>query len=142
MAFGRSLASSANRCVDALLHGALDPNRRPFPSAHPQPGYKSWPIPDELRAPLMQRMAEIACSPHSSNREVIGAMRVILCADAQNQADEQYVPPPEPEEKKQKRLNAEERGARVQRVADRLNTPIISLDDDPQSDVETQGESE
>jgi hypothetical protein len=45
---------------------------------------EGWPIPDEIRAPLIKRLARIAFDPGSSPREATSAARAILQASKLN----------------------------------------------------------
>ncbi len=49
---------------------------------------KRWPIPEEMRGPLIDRQIHIATDPHISPRQATSAFNSVLAAERQNQADE------------------------------------------------------
>jgi hypothetical protein len=50
-----------------------------------------WPIRDEYREAVIKRNVKIILNPNSSERAVAAASKVIIAAEAQNQADEHKV---------------------------------------------------
>ena len=51
-----------------------------------------WPIPEKYKQAVIDRQVKIAISPESSNREATSAARVLVAAEAQNQADDRAEP--------------------------------------------------
>jgi len=51
-----------------------------------------WPIPEKYKQAVIDRQVKIAISPSSSNREATSAARVLVAAEAQNQADDREEP--------------------------------------------------
>jgi hypothetical protein len=47
-----------------------------------------WPIPPEFRARIIVRLWGIVISPNASRREVMSAIRALIAAERQNQADD------------------------------------------------------
>lgn len=51
-----------------------------------------WPIPEKYKQAVIDRQVKIAISPDSTPREATSAARVLVAAEAQNQADERLIP--------------------------------------------------
>lgn len=47
-----------------------------------------WPMPDEYREATLKQLIRIVADPTSKKREVIGAAKALMAAEAQNQKDE------------------------------------------------------
>lgn len=50
-----------------------------------------WPISDEYRSAIVQRMIRIVASPQSTAREATAAAKALMSAEFQNQQDEHKV---------------------------------------------------
>ena len=50
-----------------------------------------WPMSEEVRRQVLEKLAEIVIDPESKNREVIAAAKALMSAEAQNQSDEHKV---------------------------------------------------
>jgi len=54
-----------------------------------------WPLPEKYKQAVIERQVKIAVSPESTPRESTSAAKVIMTAEAQNQADELKLEPAE-----------------------------------------------
>ena len=76
--------------------GRMAEDEEEFPTKHPkalrlmeQNAIKQrWPVPDERRAGIINRQADIATDPEASNREATSAARCLISAERQNQIDD------------------------------------------------------
>jgi hypothetical protein len=49
-----------------------------------------WPIDEQKRQAVVERLTQILNDPHSTAREATAAAKALMSAEAQNQADEQH----------------------------------------------------